>query len=69
MSDTLNLFENPKRPRHELPKTGQRVRVLCVKELIYRGDSHDDSSAWLDDGEGVRGIMFWEEIKEEDEKR
>ncbi len=69
MIDLGDTFENPKKPRHELPKIGQRVRVLCVKELIYKGDSHDDSSAWLDDGNGVRGIMFWNEIKEEDEKR
>lgn len=69
MSDIGNLFENPKRPRHELPRIGQRVRVLCVKEMVYKGDLHDDSSDWLDDGEGFRGIMLWEEIKEEDEKR
>ncbi len=59
-----------KRPTEQLPKPGQRVRVICIKEMIFNGDGKgglgqpkDNDSEWLDDGQGERGIMFWEEIE------
>jgi hypothetical protein len=46
----------------KLPERGQRVRTLVIKEMIYMGDPQDDSSAWMDDGHGDRGIIAWEKI-------
>lgn len=46
----------------KLPEEGQRVRALVIKEMIYMGDQQGDSSAWMDDGYGDRGIIAWERI-------
>lgn len=54
-----------KMPTEELPKVGQRVRVICVKEMVYMGNDNNSGSDWLDDGKGLHAIMFWEEIKDE----
>ncbi len=53
------------RPSEKLPKIGQRVQVNCIKEMIYRGGEEEQSSVWEDDGEGMRGILFWEELENE----
>jgi hypothetical protein len=46
----------------KLPERGQRVTTLVIKEMIYMGDEHDESSNWMDDGNGDRGIIAWEKI-------
>jgi len=45
--------------RDKLPEIGQRVRVLVVKEMIYKGDLKDNQANWLYDGEGEHGIYSW----------
>lgn len=55
-------FESPKYPKDELPKIGQRVRVICSKEMIYQGNDDEETGEWKDDGEGHRFILCWEEI-------
>ncbi len=62
------MGNNLKMPSKELPKVGERVRVICVKEMVYMGNSHDESSDWRDDGYGDRAVMFWEPIGGDDEK-
>ncbi len=69
MNNLGSFFENPKSPTKDLPEVGQRVRVICVKEMIYMGNSHNKESDWEYDGQGVHGMLFWEEIKDDDEKR
>ncbi len=47
--------------KERLPKIGQRVRVLVVKELIYEGESDEKDSLWKYDQEGEHGIYCWSE--------
>ena len=68
MTDLGDIFTNPNKPSEKLPSVGQRVQVLCVKEMTYRGSSYDGTSEWEYDGQGVHGIVFWEEIGSQDEK-
>jgi hypothetical protein len=60
----MTPFENLKIPCRELPKPGERVRVICVKEMVYTGNSDDNGSDWRYDGHGYHAILFWEEIRE-----
>ena len=47
----------------KLPEIGQRVRVLVVKELIYKGGLE-----WTYDSKGEHGIYSWsEKIRGENE--
>lgn len=55
-------------PIERLPEKGQRVRVICIKEMIFEGDSDGKSSLWKDDGEGSRCVMLWEDDKIEEKK-
>lgn len=54
----------------EIPKIGERVLCLVVKEMIYEGDEKISSSCWNYDGEGYHGFIQWwplskiEEFKE-----
>ncbi len=64
----FTLPENLRSPNEQLPKIGQRVRVVCMKEMTYMGNSQDMSSEWMDDGQGHRAVMFWDEIKVDNEK-
>ena len=48
--------------QEKLPEIGQRVVTLTQKEMVFMGDVHDNSSEWLDDGEGERGVIMWREI-------
>ncbi len=56
-------------PFDKLPAIGQRVQVICMKEMIYKGNGDNDGSDWLDDGEGKRGIFFWSPIENEEQKK
>ena len=49
-------------PIEKLPKIGERVEVLCRKEMIFTGGGCYFSSIWEDDGEGDRGIISWNYI-------
>jgi len=42
-----------------LPDIGKRVRVICVKELVYIGNSNGKTAEWRDDGKGEHGIYSW----------
>ena len=46
-------------PNEQLPQKGERVVTIVVKEMIYQGNSHDNGSDWIDDGQGFRAIMSW----------
>lgn len=63
MTSQTEPFTNLNIPTQRLPKIGERVRVICIKEMIFVGNLNEDGGEWLDDGHGKRGIMFWEEIK------
>ena len=43
----------------KLPAVGQRVRVLVVKEMVYKGNLKDNESDWLYDQYGEHGIYSW----------
>ena len=43
----------------KLPNVGEKVIVLCIKEMFYSGNVFDNSSEWLDDGLGIRAILMW----------
>lgn len=66
------IFNNPRNPLQELPKIGQRVRVICVKEMIFNGRGngyigqppYDNDYEWLDNGKGQRSIIAWDDIEE-----
>ena len=53
--------------KEKLPEIGQRVRVLVVKEMIYKGNVSDGSAEWLYDGTGEHRAYAWcESIRKED---
>lgn len=62
----MNLCKQKKyfSPKEKLPEKGQRVKVLVEKEMIYVGNIKENSSEWVDDGFGSRGILFWEYLDE-----
>ena len=43
----------------KLPEIGQRVRVLVVKEMVYKGQLDDNSAQFMYDQEGEHGIYAW----------
>lgn len=45
--------------KEKLPKIGERVRALVVKELIYAGFFEDEGHKWTYDNEGEHGIYSW----------
>lgn len=45
--------------KEKLPEVGQRVRVLVVKEMVYKGNLKDNSADWMYDGQGEHGVYSW----------
>lgn len=45
--------------QEKLPEIGQRVRVLVVKEMVYKGQLDDNSAQFIYDQEGEHGIYAW----------
>lgn len=42
-----------------LPVSGQRVRAIVVKELIYQGYKEGEGHLWTYDSQGEHGIYSW----------
>lgn len=51
--------------QEKLPEIGERVKVVCVKEMIYKGSEENSSALWEDDGEGERFVIMWGTINQE----
>lgn len=45
--------------KEKLPDIGQRVRVLVVKEMVYKGNVSEKGCDWMYDAEGEHGIYSW----------
>lgn len=63
MNELEKLLNNPKwkDPNKQLPKKGQRVFCLLIKELIFEGNEDSESSEWKYDGQGVHVVLKWGE--------
>lgn len=57
--ETVNVADGWISPTHKVPEKGERVEVIVIKHMIYVGNEDTESSEWLDDGTGLRGMLFW----------
>lgn len=49
----------------KLPNVGDRVFALVIKELTYCGDATENSSAWMENYSGFKGIFGWIAMNQE----